>query len=139
MTSHKLIRRAGKSTLARYLLVGGAVYAVELGCLLAIYHFGHTSRAVATAIAFWIGLLVAFLLQKLVAFQNYQLGAKVLTKQGVLYGLLQLWNYVFTVTFVGLLGGNVIITRTVAQAIFSIWNYILYKKVIFKNGTQPEA
>jgi putative flippase GtrA len=137
MISRELIRRARKNTLIRYLFVGGTSYVIELGCLLAIYYAFNTSRATATAIAFWIGLLTAFLLQKLVAFRNYQRHIKTITRQGVLYGLLQLWNYIFTVAFVGLVGGNVIVTRTIAQAIFSTWNYFIYKKVIFRHTPDP--
>lgn len=137
MLSRELIHKARKNTLVRYLFVGGTSYVIELSCLLAIHHILGASRAVATAIAFWIGLLTAFLLQKLVAFKNYQREMKAITKQGTLYGLLQLWNYIFTIAFVGLLGGNVIITRTIAQAIFSTWNYILYKKVIFRHTSEP--
>lgn len=121
------------STALRYVLVGGTSYVIEVSSLLAIYHFGHTSRELATAIAYWIGLLLAFTMQKLVAFQDYRKEIKALSRQGALFALLTLWNYGFTIVVVGLFSSKcILLSRTLAQAIFSCWNYFIYKKVIFK-------
>ena len=133
----KIIGRIKNKTIYRYILVGGTSYVIELSSLLMIYHVGHTSREVATAIAYWIGLLMAFVLQKLVAFQDYRKEIKDLTKQGFIYGLLTLWNYIFTIVVVGLFSSKyIILSRTLAQAIFSCWNYIIYKKIIFKDDVK---
>lgn len=128
------IRRLSKVQLVRYAMVGGTSFVIEMSCLLAIYHGLHTSRSVATAVAYWVGLLMAFLLQKLVAFQDYERETRTLTKQGVLYGLLNIWNYVFTLTVVTIVPAKYIVfSRIGAQIVFSCWNYIIYKKVIFRN------
>lgn len=129
----ELLRKATKHTFVRYVFVGGTSYVVELSSLLALYHFGHMSREEATAIAYWIGLVLAFVLQKLVAFQDYRKEVKTLTRQGVIYGVLTLWNWVFTVTVVGLFSSKyIILSRTLAQAMLTLWNYVIYKRIIFK-------
>jgi putative flippase GtrA len=129
----ELLQKATKHTLVRYILVGGTSYVVELSSLLALYHYGHMSRTMATAIAYWIGLILAFILQKLVAFQDYRKEVKTLTRQGIIYGVLTLWNWVFTVAVVGFFSSKyIILSRTLAQAILTIWNYAIYKHIIFK-------
>jgi putative flippase GtrA len=132
-TWRAIIDKIENTTILRYMIVGGTSYAVELSSLLAIYHFGHTSREVATAIAYWIGLCLAFVLQKLVAFKDYRKEAKALSRQGFTYAILTLWNYGFTILVVSLFSGKyVIMSRTLAQVTFSCWNYFIYKKIIFK-------
>ncbi len=129
----ELLHKATKNTLVRYVLVGGTSYVIELSSLLALYHFGHMSRTLATAIAYWIGLILAFILQKLVAFQDYRKEAKTLTRQGVIYGILTLWNWGFTIAVVGLFSSKyIILSRTLAQVILTVWNYTIYKRIIFK-------
>jgi len=88
---------------------------------------------VATAISYWIGLTIAFILQKLVAFQDYRKELNILTKQGLIYGVLTLWNYSFTLVIVSAFSNqDIIFSRTLAQAIFSCWNFFIFKKIIFK-------
>lgn len=135
MDIKSLIKKLQQHIFARYVFVGGLSFVVELSTLLSIYHFFHTSREVATAIAYWVGLILAFLLQKLVAFQDYRKEVKALTKQGFVYALLTLWNYAFTILVVGLFASKyILLSRTLAQVIFSTWNYIIYKNIIFKKA-----
>lgn len=132
----RLAVRAKETVFVRYAFVGGVSFIVELSSLLAIYHYAHTSRETATAIAYWIGLLLAFVLQKLVAFRNYQREVKALTRQGLIYALLTIWNYAFTIAVVAIGGDkHIVLSRIAAQLIFSTWNFFLYKKVIFKQST----
>ncbi len=133
-----LIRLFKKHTALRYLFVGGTSYVFELSSLLLI-HQATGSRALATALSFWVGFFIAFVLQKLVAFQEYSKEVRALTRQGVLYGALNLWNYIFTVAFVSFFPDKYLIaSRTVALVMMSGWNYIIYRKVIFKSVfTQP--
>jgi putative flippase GtrA len=127
------IAKVENNTILRYIIVGGTSYVIELSALLTIYHFGHTSREVATAIAYWIGLSLAFVLQKFVAFRDYRKEIKAISRQGLIYAVLTLWNYGFTIFVVSMFSGKyVILSRTLAQAIFSCWNYFIYKKIIFK-------
>lgn len=118
----------------RYILVGGFSYFIEL-CVIVIckYAFG-ISDVYSVAISFWIGLVVAFVLQKLITFKEKSKGKKVV-KQSVLYILLVLFNYIFTLAFVGLLSSitYVVIARTIALIITTSWNFLLYNKYLFKS------
>lgn len=128
----RLLQKGKETLLIRYLFVGGASYAVELSLLLILVHTFHQSQTAGEAIAYWVGLGLAFILQKLVAFQNYQREIKALSRQGAIYAVLTLWNYVFTLAFMGHFDQRYLIyTRTVALIIMSFWNYFLYKRFIF--------
>lgn len=122
-------------TLVRYIVVGGTSFAVELSALLLILHITG-SRSLAAAIAFWIGFLVAFFLQKLVAFKEYSREKRAIARQGTLYIVLNIWNYLFTVAFVTIFPEKyVIASRVVALVCMASWNYVIYKKIIFKQTT----
>jgi putative flippase GtrA len=132
----KFLKIFKSSLIIRYLVVGGTSYIIELSSLLAIYHFGHTSRELATAISYWIGLIIAFSFQKLVAFQDYRREIKAISKQGLFFAILTLWNYIFTILVVGHINSKYIVfSRTLAQIVFSCWNYFIYKKIIFNDKT----
>lgn len=136
----EVIRRLRQKTVVRYLFVGCSSYVLELSLLLGLISFVHISASAATAVAYWVGLLTAFGLQKVVAFQDYRRELRVLTKQGALFALLTVWNWLFTVWFVSLWDDKwVVITRSVALIIMSAWNYALYKKVIFKQHHHTES
>src|SRR5690606_3076535 len=96
---HKLI----SSSLVRYVGIGALSYALELAVLLALHRIFGFSAGAATAVAFWVGLLVACYLQKILAFQNYQKELRALSKQWGLYALLVGFNYFFTIAVVSIL------------------------------------
>ncbi|HSX29961.1 MAG TPA: GtrA family protein [Candidatus Saccharimonadales bacterium] len=137
----QLIHKLRQITVVRYLFVGCSSFVVELSSLLFLFHVAHFSLAAATATAYWIGLVVAFVLQKLFAFQDYNRELKALSRQGFYFGLLAVWNWLFTITFVTTFGSkNVIISRSVAIVIMSGWNYFIYKNVLFKSADhKPKA
>lgn len=136
MSLKALIQRLSRHTLLRYLIVGGTSYTFELSALLAV-HWLTDSRALAAAMSFWVGFFVAFFLQKLVAFREYSKEIRTLTKQGTLYGILNIWNYIFTILFVSIFPDKyLILSRTGALVLMSCWNYIIYRKVIFKNSVK---
>jgi putative flippase GtrA len=129
-----LIAKFRQITLLRYLFVGGCSYVIELSSLLGMIHLFKFSTAVATAVAYWIGLLIAFTLQKFIAFQDYRRELKILTKQGGIFAVLTLWNWFFTIVFVDFFPKDQIIwTRTASLVIMSSWNFVMYKKFIFTN------
>lgn len=120
------------SSSLRYLIAGGVSYIIELSCLMALLHLLSISVEVATAVAFWIGLFTSFLFQKLFAFRDYQKEVKAISKQFVVYAVLVVFNYVFTLALVGLFPSHLIIlSRTSALLITTTWNYAVYNKLIF--------
>ena len=126
----KLIK---ESSLFRYIFVGGLTYVIDIAVLIGLYAGLHTSRALAASASFWTGLLFSFLLQKLVAFQDYQKEVKAISKQALSYGILIAFNYMLTVFIVDQFPGrDIVYSRTLAVAITTLWNYIIYKKLVFR-------
>lgn len=118
----------------RYLFVGGLSFVIEMGLILLLHNALGVSAVISVAISFWIGLVISFLLQKLITFKDRSRSTKKVAKQSALYGLLVGVNYLFTLTFVAffetILG--IFIARTIALIITTLWNFVIYKKVIFK-------
>lgn len=132
------LKQIASHTIIRYLVIGGFSYSIELGLLISLIRWGHISRLLSTAIAFWLGLVVAFVLQKLLAFQDYRREKRLLQKQGLMYGILVVFNCGFTLLVVGffLKDQAVVVSRSLALLTTTVWNFFIYKHVIFKPGAQ---
>lgn len=129
-----MLKQALQHSLFRYVFVGGLAYIVDIGVLVGLYSGLHTPRALAASASFWAGLLVSFLMQKFVAFQDYQKELKAISKQAFWYGALVAFNYTLTVIIVSLFPGrDIIYSRTLAVAITTLWNYLIYKHIIFRS------
>lgn len=117
---------------ARYVLVGGMVYVLELIIIIIAQNMG-ASAVVAVALSFTIGLIVSFFLQKLFSFGDRRMHHRIIVPQAIAVGLLVVWNFCFTLGMTRLLEDllSPTITRTIALAITTIWNYYLYKTRIF--------
>lgn len=136
-----MLHKALQNSVFRFLFVGGLTYIVDMAVLIGLYSGFHAPRAVAAGTSFWVGLLFSFLLQKFVAFQDYQREMKAISRQAVWYAVLVAFNYVITLLIVSLFPAKyLILSRTVAVAVTCIWNYFFYKKIIFRgkrDGTEP--
>jgi putative flippase GtrA len=112
----------------RYVAVGLTAYAAEMTALYAMKHIGRHGDVQAVAVSFWVGLIVAFVLQKMLVFQNYDRSVRSLSRQAVLYGLLVAWNYGFTLMVVHGLSRHisVFLLRTGVIGIVMGWNFLLY-------------
>lgn len=117
----------------RYLLVGGSVYVLELVVIVVAQALG-ASAVVAVGLSFWIGLVISFLLQKLLTFGDKRTHHKVLIPQLAAFSLLVLFNFGFTLLVTKLLSSVIpaVLTRTLALGITTLWNFYLYKTRIFK-------
>ena len=126
-----MIRTLAKQQIIRYLFVGGFSFVIEIGVLYSLNQGLHLPATISVTISFWIGFIVAYILQKLVAFQNKEKSRQAITKQIIGYSLLVLWNYSFTLLVVELFHNSisVVVLRTIVIAITTIWNYVLYKKL----------
>jgi putative flippase GtrA len=116
--------------------VGGFAYVTEMGVLFMLQTWLHFSNVAAVAISFWIGFLMAFILQKYIAFQNHEVSRRAVARQLTAYSVLVVWNYLFTLGLVALLGQHMpaMFSRTFAIIVITAWNYEFYKK-IFKPMT----
>jgi putative flippase GtrA len=122
----------------RYLIIGGSVYILELVVITLSQSLG-ASAVLAVGLSFWIGLVVSFLLQKLVTFSDKRTHHKVLVPQIIAFSLLVLFNFGFTVLVTKLLAHTIpaVATRTLALLITTIWNFYLYRTRIFKSPGNP--
>lgn len=120
----------------RYVVAGGLAYLVEIICLLTLHKAG-LSAELSTALAYWVGFPAAFLLQKILAFKDYERTLKTISKQIISYSALVIFNYIFTLVIVSLLPDKwLIFSRTLALVITTVWNYLLYH-YIFSNKERP--
>ena len=129
----KQIFRLWGSRPLRYIFIGGVSYIIELAVLLSLANLLLLSSELSVAYSFWVGLIASFLLQKYFAFNNKERSKRIVGKQTLLYGLLVLFNYTFTILFISwfssLLG--LIVARTIALVLTVTWNDFSYR-YIFK-------
>ena len=123
-----------KSRLIRYLIVGGIAYVLEITVLYLLHYVLGLSSVKAVAISFWFGFVIAFALQKVVTFENYEKRPHILSGQVIGYSLLVAWNYGFTLAAVKVLSNHlsVIVIRTTVIMIVTVWNFVIYKR-LFQN------
>jgi putative flippase GtrA len=121
-----------------YLIVGISVYIFEVAIILVTQHLGGSSL-LAVTLSFWFGLVASFLLQKLVTFKDKRMHHKVLINQIVLFSLLCVFNYGFTLLAVWLLSPPIptVICRTGALGLTTLWNFAIYKTRLFKSINEP--
>ena len=124
-------------TTKRYLLIGGSVYAIELGAIVVVQRLGAKPVA-AVAISYWIGFVFSFILQKLVTFKDRRTHHKVLIGQLLAYAALVLFNFGFTIVVTKSLSSVLPapVIRTIAIAVTMLWNFKLYKTAIFKDSNE---
>lgn len=122
----------------RYLIVGVSVYLLELVVIVVVEQLGG-GPVLAVGMSFWIGLVVSFVLQKFVTFQDKRTHHKILIPQVVAAICLVLFNFGFTILVTKLLTDVVpaVISRTLALGVTTLWNFYLYKTRIFKNDESP--
>lgn len=118
----------------RYLTIGGVSYVVEMCALFALKQGLGWSNIHAVAVSFWVGFVVAFVLQKFITFKSHERHPRTVARQLFWYSALVAWNYVFTLAFVAMLQHvlSVFIIRTLSIAIITLWNYSAYK-VMFRS------
>jgi putative flippase GtrA len=122
-------------TRVRYLVIGVSAFLVELVILFSAQAAG-VPGTLAVAISFIVGTAISFLLQKVIAFKDRRFHKKIVFSQALLYVVLVVFNFAFTVLAVWLLERYfpVALIRTVALATTVIWNYYLYKTWIFNRN-----
>ncbi|HUP26407.1 MAG TPA: GtrA family protein [Candidatus Limnocylindrales bacterium] len=125
--------RKSKTTLITYVLVGGFAYLMEMGSLYYLVHVTGLSPLRGVAISFWVGFAIAFIMQKLLTFKNYDRRPAAIMRQLLLYCLLVAFNYGFTLLAVKWLSAtvSVFVIRTLVIGMITCWNFVIYH-FIFK-------
>ena len=134
----RLLAYASTKPSHRYVLIGGSVYVFEILMIVVAQHLG-ASAVVAVGVSFWLGLMVSFVLQKLVTFGDKRMHSRVLLPQIVAFSALVLFNFGFTLLLTKLLEHVLpaVVTRTLAVGMTTLWNFYLYKTRIFKSADEP--
>ncbi len=126
------------SRIQRYLIIGVGVYIFEL-LVIAVAQLLGASGVMAVSVSFWLGLLLSFVLQKLVTFGDKRSHHRILLSQIAAFSLLVAFNFGFTLLVTKLLGEviPVVLCRTLALLITTAWNFYLYRTRIFITHAQP--
>lgn len=119
----------------RYVIIGLSVYVLELLIIVIAQALG-AGPLLAVGLSFWLGMLLSFGLQKIVAFGDKRLHHRIVLPQLLAFSILVLFNFGFTLLLAKLLSGifPAILIRTFALGITTLWNFYLYKTRIFKSG-----
>lgn len=119
--------------IGRYLIIGGSVFLIEIIIIIVAQSFG-ASPTLAVSISFWLGLIISFVLTKLITFDDKRVHHRVLLPQIIAFSLLVLFNFGFTLLVTSWLQDVVspVVTRTIALGVTTIWNFYLYRTRIFK-------
>jgi len=130
------VQNLRSNKLARYVIVGGVAYLIEMGALFVLRSTMQLDSILAVAISFWVGFVAAFLLQKYVAFQHKDARPKVLARQLAFYSLLVAWNYIFTLAVAHYFANvaSIFVLRTVVILIVTTWNFAVYRWVFKEQG-----
>lgn len=116
-----------------YLVIGVSVYLFEVLVIVVAQALG-ASAIFAVGLSFWLGLVLSFVLQKLVTFGDKRTSRRILLPQIIAFCILVLFNFGFTLLFTKLFISVIpaFVCRTLALGITTIWNFYLYKTQIFK-------
>lgn len=129
-----------KKLFLRYFAVGASAYLIEMLSLFILLKAFKVSPVVAVGISFWIGFVVAFVMQKFITFGNDNKQKRVVMRQIFLYSVLVTVNYLFTLFMVGLLSSKISVfcIRTGVIAIVTTWNFFVYR-LIFSDANESKV
>ncbi|WP_427130230.1 GtrA family protein [Pseudarthrobacter sp. S9] len=121
--------------LVKFLVVGGASFAIDLGLLALLHEVGRVDLWIATPVAFLASLVFNFFVQRKFTFQSGTRAHVSFLK----YGALVVFNVVATDVIVNLIAGSgysYAIGKIIATVATTAWNFLLYKHWIFKAAPQ---
>lgn len=115
----------------RYLVVGGSTFALDFGILFTLHGLLGLNLAASTSVAYWVSISYNFVLNRYWTFDSRE--TESLKRHMTTYFMLLVANYLFTVTFVSIVGThiNYVMAKALSVAIQMIWTYQIYKKYIF--------
>lgn len=125
----------------RYIIVGMSVYIFELLVIKVSISKAGASPLRAVTYSYCSGLVVSFLLQKIITFKDRRMHHRILLPQLLAFSCLVIFNLGFTLVCTKLLAPllSPVFTRTIALGLSTFWNFYLYKMKIFNySQTQNE-
>lgn len=121
------------SELARFIIVGGLSFVIDLGLLMLLHEVFQVDLLIATPAAFLTSLAFNYALQRIFTFRADN-GKSV---SFIKYCLLVAFNTVavdLIVNFIDWLGAGYQVGKVIATVLTTAWNFLLYKHWIFKSG-----
>jgi putative flippase GtrA len=117
----------------RYVLIGLLAFAVEYGSFYFLFVISGLFLLAANALSFCLGLIVAFVLNRIWAFGSHEYSKKAAHQFGF-YATLAVINLLLTLVIVSALkwiGVEPTIGKLIAMVITSSWNFLLLKFWVF--------
>jgi putative flippase GtrA len=123
----------------RYLAVGGTTFVIDFSILFFLHGILKLNLAASTSVAYWISISYNFVLNRYWTFDSRE--KESLKRHLTTYFVLLVFNYLFTVTFVSIVGThiNYVLAKALAVAIQMTWTYIIYKNYIFIKKEQKNT
>jgi putative flippase GtrA len=111
--------------------VGGTTFVLDFSILYVLHGNLKLNLAASTSVAYWISISYNFALNRYWTFDAREKDS--LKRHLTIYLALLVFNYLFTVTFVTLLGDHIsyVYAKALAVIISMSWTYIVYKNYIF--------
>lgn len=115
----------------RYLIVGGSTFVIDFGILLFLHDILSLNLAASASFAYWISISYNFILSRHWTFNARE--KESLKRHITAYFILLVFNYLFTVTFVSLVGEhiNYLLAKAIAVTLQITWTYYIYNHYIF--------
>ena len=117
-----------------FLLSGGSAAAFQLLVYFVCTRIFGFPYLIASAISFVTALIVSFLLQKFVAFEENTV--KAMPKQFLWFCILASFNLgmnsMLMYTFVGTVGIHDIFSQALTMIVIAVWSFFIYRHIIFK-------
>lgn len=122
----------------RYLLIGGTTFVIDFGILFTLHGILKLNLAASTSVAYWISISYNFVLNRYWTFDARE--KESLKRHLTIYFALLVFNYLFTVVVVSILGAhiNYVVAKAAAVAVQMTWTYVIYKNHIFVTHTDDK-
>ncbi|HEY8282433.1 MAG TPA: GtrA family protein [Leifsonia sp.] len=137
MTDEALVTRGSKVLLFRYLAIGIASIAIDVGLLYTLHSIVGVEVGIATAVAFLTSVVFNFICNRFAMAGGES--AK-LMRHAYRYGLLVVANLVITVVVVSgaaHVGIPYVIAKLAVVAASTCWNFVLYRRWVFAGPESP--
>jgi putative flippase GtrA len=132
------VRRAAGLAQVGYLLAGGVSLLLDVTTLFVLHGLLRTQLAVATTIAYVVGLLCNYWINRWWVFAGSQSHGR----SALRYGLLVVFNYSATIVIVTSLtaaGLPYVIGKLIAVGGTLVWNFLAYRHWVFSPGATHTA
>lgn len=120
--------------LLRYGFVGGVAFLADFGTLALLHHGLRLNQYVATAVAFFVGLLVNYLLSKWAVFHQDAACGK--TAEFITYAVIGVIGLGLTELLIWLLheklGLAVLVAKAIAAVLVLLWNFAARRCILYR-------